>query len=248
MFDLDETLIIDTADEAYRAAAALIPGADVEAVGALAKLTARAAWRESEFLELGRRLGVASWEAMWADFSGGHPCLDGLRAWVPGHRRAVWQRVLSECGGDPELGPALEAAYIETHRAGHPEVAGAADLVRRLHGSGVALGILTNGPPDIQRLKLAQLGLSGYFTTEVISGVEGVGKPDGAIFERVLAGLGVPPSGAVMVGDSWQSDVEGAVGVGMRAIWVANGRPAPAPLDGVSVVATTPHAGPLLGC
>ena len=248
VFDLDETLIEDTADAAYRAAVAHIPGVDVDAVALAAKLAARAAWRESEHFELGRSLGVASWEAMWANFDGGHPSLAGLRNWAPGHRRSVWERVLADCGADLALAGTLEATYIGTHRAGHPELPGAADLVRCLHKSGVSIGVLTNGPPDIQRLKLQQLGMSEYFAARVISGVSGVGKPDRAIFDEVLTEMGATADATVMVGDSWESDIVGATEVGMRAVWVSQGRPPPADLPGVWIVSSTADAAPLFGC
>jgi FMN phosphatase YigB (HAD superfamily) len=39
-----------------------------------------------------------------------------------------------------------------------------------------------------------------------------------------------------MVGDSWTRDIEPAVALGMRAIWVTRGREAPKVRLGVSVV------------
>ena len=42
-------------------------------------------------------------------------------------------------------------------------------------------------------------------------------KPHPSTFSAALHLLGVPPSDAVMVGDSFKHDVEGALAVGMRA-------------------------------
>lgn len=39
-----------------------------------------------------------------------------------------------------------------------------------------------------------------------------------------------------MVGDSWDRDILGALNAGMRAIWVAQGRPPPEPRPNVTVV------------
>jgi putative hydrolase of the HAD superfamily len=47
----------------------------------------------------------------------------------------------------------------------------------------------------------------------------------------VLDQLGADPGDATMVGDSWERDVVGARRVGMRAVWIANGRPSPEPVD-----------------
>lgn len=193
-------------------------------------------------------LGIASWEVMWADFTGSHPRLDGLRDWAPGYRRAVWQKVLTKCRADISVAPRIERAYIEAHRAGHPAIPGALELVGRVHASGLPIGVLTNGPADIQRLKLEQLGASECFAATVVSGEVGLGKPDPAVFRVVSDALGVAPADAVMIGDSWNRDVEGAESVGMRSIWISNGRTVRRQVQGLSVVTTTPEAGALLGC
>jgi FMN phosphatase YigB (HAD superfamily) len=57
-----------------------------------------------------------------------------------------------------------------------------------------------------------------------ISGEVGVGKPNPSAFEMILDKLGVRAAEAVMVGDSWERDIQGALEVGMQAVWVANGR------------------------
>ena len=214
----------------------------------MAERIARALWRESPHVDVGVSLGIASWEVMWAEFTGGHPCLDGLRDWAPAYRRAVWQNVLSTCEADLSLAPRLEQAYIEAHRAGHPRIPGAVELVFRLHDSGVPLGILTNGPADIQRLKLQQLGAAECFVATIVSGEVGLGKPDPAVFRIALQALDTSPGDTVMVGDSWNRDIEGAEAVGMRSIWVSQGRPVRRPVQGLSVVSTTAEAGALLGC
>lgn len=247
VFDLDDTLILDTGRACYRAAAAAV-GLDPEVVAPAAERIARALWRESPHVEIGVALGIASWEVMWADFTGGHPCLDGLRGWAPGFRRAVWQKVLAKCGAGLSLAPRLEQGYIEAHRRGHPEIPGAMGFVRRLAKSGVPLGILTNGPADIQRLKLQQLGAPECFAATVVSGEVGVGKPDPAVFEIVLEQLGSAATDTVMVGDSWNRDIEGAEAVGMRSIWISNGRTVRRQVKGLSVVTTTSQVGALLGC
>ena len=50
------------------------------------------------------------------------------------------------------------------------------------------------------------------------SHVHGKTKPHDSIFRALLARLGVEPEEAVMVGDTVEDDVEGALAVGMRAV------------------------------
>lgn len=250
MFDLDDTLIVEeaTAQASYRRAAESAPSVAPDALAAAADETARRLWRESPHLQMGKELGIVSWEAMWATFEGGHPRLDDLAVWVNSFRQAVWEQALEHSGGDATAAPDLAEAYIAAQRAGHPVIPGAVDLVRRLRAADRRIGLLTNGPPDIQRLKLSQLGIEDCLGSVVISGEAGVGKPDPDAFALVLDELGASAHEAVMVGDSWTRDVEGAARVGLRSIWISNGRDIPQPLPSVSVVATTADAGQLLDC
>jgi phosphoglycolate phosphatase-like HAD superfamily hydrolase len=50
------------------------------------------------------------------------------------------------------------------------------------------------------------------------------GKPSATVFGLALAALGVPATAAVMVGDSWECDVQGSAGVGASAVWVRGDR------------------------
>ena len=250
VFDLDDTLIVEeaTAKASYRTAALGAPPMDPDALAESAFETAKELWRESPHLQMGKELGIVSWEALWATFEGGHPRLGDVAVWAPSYRRAVWEQALKRCGGDPSIAPDLENAYIKAQRSGHPVIPGAVELVRRLRTAGRRVGLLTNGPPDIQRLKLSQLGIEDCFDSVVISGEAGVGKPDPEVFAMALSQLGAAREDAVMIGDSWTRDVEGAARVGMRSIWISGDRPLPRPLPSVSVATTTADAAELLGC
>jgi HAD superfamily hydrolase (TIGR01458 family) len=67
-----------------------------------------------------------------------------------------------------------------------------------------------------------------------------VGKPAGAFFTTVLAGLGVRPGDAVMVGDDVESDVGGALRAGVAGVLVRTGkyRPEVVAASGVEPTAT----------
>jgi HAD superfamily hydrolase (TIGR01458 family) len=67
-----------------------------------------------------------------------------------------------------------------------------------------------------------------------------VGKPARAFFATVLAGLGVDPADAVMVGDDVESDVGGALGAGLAGVLVRTGkyRPDAVAASGVEPTAT----------
>lgn len=238
LFDLDDTLIAEEqfARASMRSAAELVPGTRPEQVEEVILTNARALWRAGQHHHVAQELGIASWEGLWASFEGCHQRLDGLAAWAPTYRAQTWQAVLAELGTDePGLAEGMAKAYEEAQRSGHPLLEGAAAAVHAA-GERWRLGLLTNGPPDIQRLKLDQTGLASCFDAVVISGEVGVGKPSPEVFGLLVETLGVRPDEAVMVGDSWERDVEGALYAGLRPIWVAGRRPLPEPNPNVRVI------------
>jgi putative hydrolase of the HAD superfamily len=82
--------------------------------------------------------------------------------------------------------------------------------------------------------------LARFFDHVQIEGEAGVGKPERHAYERALARVAVEPDAALMVGDSFEMDVLGALGAGLHAAWVdvkRQGRPpgeAPRPFHTVS--------------
>jgi len=235
--DLDDTLI---EEEAYaraqlRSTADLVEGIDRTSWDEVVIESARALWRASTYYPVFVELGFASWEGLWATFEGVHPRLDGLTSWAGWYRRESWRAALKAAGNDVGAAELLSERYIDGQRAGHPVLPGALELVRRLAET-VPVAVVTNGPPDIQRLKIDQAGIGPYLSAVVISGELGLGKPDPAVFGHALELVGALPERAVMVGDSWERDVTGALAAGMRAVWISHGRTAPNPEAGVTVV------------
>lgn len=231
VFDLDGTLVVEheAVRQAIRIAARTLPATDEDTLEAAVLRIARRCWRAGPYHDDCLALGIASWEGLWATMAGCHPRLEDLAAWLPGFREQVWTEALGSAGcPDPpgHVAPAAEA-FIEHQRHEHREVAGARQVVLSLRRR-LPVGLLTNGPPDTQRAKVAQIGLDGAFDAMGISGVTGIGKPEAAAFTQVLTTLGADPSRSVMVGDDWERDVEGALGNGMRAVWLARGRRLPA--------------------
>lgn len=99
----------------------------------------------------------------------------------------------------------------------------------RLAGSGGQarrVGLVTNGPAEVQRAKLDLLGVAALVDFAIISEEFGAWKPDPSIFHEALR-LGDATAGeAVFVGDSAEYDMAGARAAGVRAVWVnRTGRP-----------------------
>lgn len=130
-------------------------------------------------------------------------------------------------------------AYLRHQR----EVPGAGALLRYVHRRARVVVVSNNLYPD-QMAKLRHLGVAGEVDALVTSDRVGVPKPDRRMFEAAIAEAGVPAGRCTMVGDSWATDIEGARGVGMAAVWLSNGAPLRARVDGVTQV---PSLRPLAG-
>jgi putative hydrolase of the HAD superfamily len=88
-------------------------------------------------------------------------------------------------------------------------------LVRHLRDESYRTALLSNAPAGL-RSRLKRLAILDAFDVTVISGEEGVMKPDPEIFERTLARVGEPPEAAVFVDDS-EANVTAARHMGMQA-------------------------------
>jgi HAD superfamily hydrolase (TIGR01549 family) len=85
------------------------------------------------------------------------------------------------------------------------------------------LGLLTNGPSNLQRRKIDVLGIDNWFDEIIVSGEHDLAKPDPRIFHITLEKLGSGPEESVYVGNSLEYDVLGANNAGVPVIWKKNG-------------------------
>lgn len=238
IFDMDETLLADSADtqaallatsewacarlaQAGQANARLHPAALAQAT----RTHARSRWAQAPAADYCQRIGISSGEGLWGRFVGEDPALRTLAAWAPGYQQGAWTSALAGLGVGavpahayaPELAARFRAERLPRQTL-FPEVTAVLQALRAQPQ--YALALLTNGAPDIQRDKLMGAGLAPYFEVIVVSGEVGVGKPDPRIYAHTLDALGVDAAGATMIGDSLRNDITGAQRSGLRAIWV----------------------------
>jgi putative hydrolase of the HAD superfamily len=90
----------------------------------------------------------------------------------------------------------------------------ALDALRR---RGARLGVVSNWDSRLPRL-LELLGLASYFEAVGVSHIEGMEKPDPAIFHRVLGRLGGNAREALHVGNVLELDVAGARAAGIDGV------------------------------
>lgn len=111
-----------------------------------------------------------------------------------------------------------DAIYRSVYDTVYRDVPGAVTLIKALKQM-MKVAVLTNGLISQQENKIRLCGLEGQFDAVVVSEQVGVKKPDRKMFQHALTVLNVSADEAVMIGDSWNSDILGARNAGIPAVW-----------------------------
>lgn len=94
-------------------------------------------------------------------------------------------------------------------------------VLNRLKRMSFRLGLLSNlWHPVFEAFVLKAPAALEQFDHLVLSYLLGVKKPSPAIFEAAIAASGIPAHRCWMVGDSYELDLDPAMKVGMRSVWV----------------------------
>jgi putative hydrolase of the HAD superfamily len=233
IFDMDDTLIVeeDSAAAAFieaGAAAQARYGLDPKLLHATVRKVCRKLWHAFPSHPYCKKIGISSWEGMWAEFIGPAPELKPLRAWASTYRVESWRAALLQHGiDDTPLAAELAEDFVRLRRGKHEvyedTLATLENLSRRF-----ALGLLSNGASDLQHRKIAGSGIGHYFREILIAGDIGFAKPDRRIFDLLLSRLGATAAHTLMIGNNLTTDVQAAQNAGLRAIWIhRSGTPAP---------------------
>lgn len=81
------------------------------------------------------------------------------------------------------------------------------------------LHIITNGFSIVQEVKLQKSDLDKYFVTITNSELAGNKKPHATIFQYALSLANATKNQSIMVGDSLEADVLGAINFGIKAVY-----------------------------
>ncbi len=117
------------------------------------------------------------------------------------------------------LAEQLSEDFLNMTTAHFSLLEGAEELVRYL-AKKYPLTVVTNGFIEVQYEKFDKSGLCDCFSHIVLSEEVGCQKPNPRIYEEALRMNGVSAAEAVMIGDSWNSDIQGAINAGIDQIWV----------------------------
>jgi FMN hydrolase / 5-amino-6-(5-phospho-D-ribitylamino)uracil phosphatase len=182
---------------------------------------------------------VATWDAVQvalaavvADLAEPSLTLEVFRAdsedvWDDDPQRPVWELrraslacTLARVGREEELERVAEL-FFDVRFANSRPFPGVPEMLAKLRTE-YKIGYATNG-----NSQAARCGLAGLFDFELYAFRTGVPKkPDPAFYEALTTMAQTAPSSVVYVGDSYEHDVVGPAGFGMRTVWLnRSGRP-----------------------
>ena len=111
----------------------------------------------------------------------------------------------------------LSFDYIDCLSDFNHLIPGAIEILEYLENK-YSMHIITNGFKEVQKKKLEKSTIAKYFKTITISEEVGYKKPSPIIFDYALKKANAINSNSLMIGDSYQADILGAINVGVNAI------------------------------
>ena len=179
---------------------------------------------------VGRAEAFSAWASGEVAATGGSP--DDLEAILVadegghGSKEALARVLVDRLGWDDDVPAAIDRfrAGILEHVRVYDGVLFSLDVLRR---AGHRVAVVTNGTSAQQRGRIARCGIEPHVDVVVVSGEEGVAKPDPRLVEIALERLGaadVDRREVWMIGDAAHADVAVGRAAGTRTAWVSHGR------------------------
>ena len=177
---------------------------------------------------------VRHWAAAFRDFA---PTLK-QSGWYQGYlvsgaptRLEQMKRTLMRVGIDaPNHAADLSESYMRSRDEALALFPDAIQVLDYLHAK-YPMGLITNGPADIQRQEVVTLNLERYFKHIFIEGEVGEGKPLLTVFRRAQEAVGLQPHEIVFVGNSYDHDMAPAIAAGWRTVWIRRDSDVPPSAD-----------------
>ncbi|RYD79649.1 MAG: noncanonical pyrimidine nucleotidase, YjjG family [Sphingobacteriales bacterium] len=149
---------------------------------------------------------------LWTDYHLGKITKDFLRA-------ERFSKTFIQLGIHPDSVPhQFEVDYVNISPTKTNLFDGAENVLKYLKKK-YTLHIISNGFKQTTLTKMNLSGLNLYFNNVIISEDVGVNKPNPKIFEYALARAKATKEDSIMIGDSLEADIYGALDFGMEAIF-----------------------------
>ncbi|MFB9842175.1 YjjG family noncanonical pyrimidine nucleotidase [Mucilaginibacter ginsenosidivorans] len=149
---------------------------------------------------------------LWAEYHLGNITKEALR-------NARFKQTFLDLGMHPDIIPAgFEDDYVRLCPTKTNLFPHAHETLQYLQ-SKYTMHLISNGFRESQDIKINGTNLGGYFQNVIISEIAGANKPDKAIFQYAIDLAKASVAESLMIGDSLEADVYGALAFGMDAIY-----------------------------
>ncbi len=153
-------------------------------------------------------------EKLWDRYRNGAIKVDELR-W-----KRMWLTLLDFKIGDEALAREMGVLFLESLPTRNLLFPHTLEVLNYLSAKGYQLHMITNGFEETQHSKLRHAGLDGYFKEVITSEGANSLKPHKEIFEYALQRTGAEKKESVMIGDSLEADIQGAMNAGIDQVFV----------------------------
>lgn len=134
-------------------------------------------------------------------------------------KRQLYPKILQQFEGDTSIVGQLITHFVEKSTRDAKAMPGMNELIDKLAGDEIPIGIITNGETELQLRTIEALGLNHHTNMILISQSVGIKKPDRRVFEMAADAMGLALSDCLFIGDNPRADVLGAHQAGMNVLW-----------------------------
>jgi putative hydrolase of the HAD superfamily len=153
-------------------------------------------------------------DKLWERYRNGYIKVDELR-W-----KRMWLTLLDFKIGDEPLARKMDTQFLEALPTRKILFPYAIEILDYLTKKGYRLHLITNGFEKTQLSKIQHAGLGGYFGEVITSEGANSLKPHKEIFEYAFRKTGAEPAESIMLGDSIEADIQGAINAGIDQVYV----------------------------
>src|SRR5258708_27540095 len=153
-------------------------------------------------------------DKLWERYRNGWIKVDELR-W-----KRMWLTLLDFKIGDEPLARQLGEKFLDALPTRNILFPYTIEILTYLREKGYRLHLITNGFQKTQHSKLENSGLNGFFSEVITSEGSNSLKPHKEIFEYAFRRADADPAASIMLGDSIEVDIQGAINAGIDQVYV----------------------------
>jgi putative hydrolase of the HAD superfamily len=153
-------------------------------------------------------------DILWDRYRNGYIKVDELR-W-----KRMWRTLLDFKIGDEKLAREMGNHFLELLPTRNTLFPYTLEILTYLTNKGYQLHLITNGFQTTQHSKLKNSGIDAYFKEVITSEGSNSLKPHKEIFDYAFERTGADPASSIMIGDSIEVDIQGAINAGIDQVYV----------------------------